>query len=474
MRMSLKIKVICFFIIFTIIIGITGIAMYRRVILDIVMKEYEEQSVNIAKAMAQTVDAERVRNLRDAVMKIYNETDEKVLSDQWGTPEFNAYIARFSEIEKSEDFLVLREQLRRVQDVINVDCLYILWLDVPGKRMIYLVDAAHEGACPPGCADPLFTDDPDAILNNPEIGTPPNITHTPEYGYLLTASMPVYTSDNEFVGYTTVDISMNEIIAHEQQLIIIAAVIFLFVAFLIGLAGILLVDRFIVRPINKLSDVAETYTQGEANFSELDIRTGDEIETLAESMKQMEKDLTEYMENLISTRSDLATVTEKAEFLNREANIDALTGLRNKRAYDLAVADLDNGNTAYAIVMIDLNDLKMINDKYGHDKGDIAIKNLAALIRRVFTHSPVYRIGGDEFVVLLDAEVLAMRESLIGRFRDEVRALSQIENRQVWEKVSAACGYAVYDPEKDQNSRSVFKRADEDMYKHKAEMKNTK
>ena len=191
-------------------------------------------------------------------------------------------------------------------------------------------------------------------------------------------------------------------------------------------------------------------------------------------MKQMEKDLTEYMENLVSTRSDLATVTEKAEFLNREANIDALTGLRNKRAYDLAVADLDNGNTAYAIVMIDLNDLKMINDKYGHDKGDIAIKNLAALIRRVFIHSPVYRIGGDEFVVLLDAEVLAMRESLIGRFRDEVRALSEIENRQVWEKVSAACGYAVYDPEKDQNSRSVFKRADEDMYKHKAEMKNTK
>jgi GGDEF domain-containing protein len=73
----------------------------------------------------------------------------------------------------------------------------------------------------------------------------------------------------------------------------------------------------------------------------------------------------------------------------------------------------------------------MINDKYGHDKGDIAIKNLAALIRRVFIHSPVYRIGGDEFVVLLDAEVLAMRESLIGRFRDEVRALSQIENRKV-------------------------------------------
>ena len=109
MRMSLKIKVICFFIIFTIIIGITGIAMYRRAILDIVMKEYEEQSVNIAKAMAQTVDAERVRNLRDAVMKIYNETDDKVLSDQWGTPEFNAYIARFSEIEKSEDFLVLQE-----------------------------------------------------------------------------------------------------------------------------------------------------------------------------------------------------------------------------------------------------------------------------------------------------------------------------------------------------------------------------
>ena len=122
--------------------------------------------------------------------------------------------------------------------------------------------------------------------------------------------------------------------------------------------------------------------------------------------------------------------------------------------------------------MIDLNDLKGINDGFGHDKGDAAIRGLAALTCRVFKHSPVFRIGGDEFVVLLKGEELEKRESLTGRFRDEIRKLSENTDLEPWKKHSAACGCAVFDPEADHDANDVFKRADAAMYEQKAKMKS--
>lgn len=469
MKLPLKVKATLLIVIVGVMIGISAVILYDKGITDLTTEDYEARSLDIAEAMAVIVDPEQVKALRDAILEIYHAEDEIILSDQWGTPEFDAYISDYSEIENSEEFLSLREQLRRVQDVIDVDCLYITWFDIPEERYIYLVDAAYEDACPPGCVDPLFIE---ADLLNIEEGSPPLVTHTPEYGYLVTVGMPIRTADGELVGHAGVDLSMNEIVSHKQHLRLVSVLVFGIVTALACMIGFVAVDRTIVRPINKLSETAQKYTSDELKFSEIDIHTGDEIEALADSMKRMERDIKEYYDNLLATRNDLETAREHVEVLNREASIDSLTGLRNKRAYDLAVADLERVKRPYAIVMIDLNDLKGINDRYGHEKGDIAIRNLAGLICNVFKHSPVFRIGGDEFVVILTNEDLESREGLIGRFRDEVRRSAGNGSLQPWERTSAACGCAVYDAQTDRDAASVFKRADEDMYEHKAKMKN--
>ena len=94
----------------------------------------------------------------------------------------------------------------------------------------------------------------------------------------------------------------------------------------------------------------------------------------------------------------------------RAANIDALTKVRNKRAYDLEVQrveqELRDGKTDVGIAMIDMNFLKRTNDIYGHEQGNASLQKLCQTICGVFKHSPVFRIGGDEFVVILENQRL--------------------------------------------------------------------
>ena len=469
MRLTLKVKAILMIVMVCLLIGVAGIVVFDRGINNLITEEYKTQSLDITSAMAEILDADEVKTLRDAIYAIYDAQDEIVLSDQWGTPAFDAYIAQYSSIEKTEAFLSLREQLRKVQDVIHVDCLYIIWVDTDRKQYIYLVDGAYEGACPPGCVDPIYADDATYLANLDKVCSP-NVTHTTEYGYLMTTGMPIRTADGEIVGYATVDLSMNEIVDRERGILWILIVVFGIITALICLIGIFVVDRTIVRHINKLAETAAQYTANDLHFAEIDIRTGDEIETLANSMKRMEEDIQAYYNDLLATTNDLEKARRHAETFKREANIDPLTNLRNKRAYDLAVADLNESGDPYAIVMIDLNELKVINDRYGHEKGDIAIRNLAKQICNVFKKSPVFRIGGDEFVVILKNDDYNSREGLIGRFRDEIRRTSECDDLQPWEKPGAACGFAVYDKQSDANAANVFKRADKNMYENKKKM----
>ena len=120
---------------------------------------------------------------------------------------------------------------------------------------------------------------------------------------------------------------------------------------------------------------------------------------------------------------------------------------------------------------MDLNYLKKINDTYGHDKGDIAITKLCRMVCRIFSHSPVFRIGGDEFAVFIIGEDYDNYDRLIADFYFRLDEMAKDESLEPWEKVSAASGTAFYDEKKDADLDSLFKRADHIMYERKKEMK---
>ncbi|MBR2591103.1 MAG: diguanylate cyclase [Clostridia bacterium] len=459
------------FAIIGILFGAISTLIYAKRITDITKEQYSQQSIDLTKTVAAEIEVERVIRLKEAVQAIYEKAPNVVLSDQWGSPEFNEYIALYKNIENNEDYIFLREHLRKIQDVNHVDCLYLTWIDTEKECVIYLVDAAYEDACPPGCVDPLYGDQ-SAALKDPSVGLAPNITNTPEYGWIIATGMPIFDSQGNVVAYSAVDISMNEIMGSVVQYILLLGGVLLALALIVIIVSIIVDDRVIIKPINRLSEAAKSHATSGSKFADLNIRRKDEIGVLADSMVQMEQDIDGYIASLTKTRDDLIAAQEQAEQMQHAANIDALTSVRNKRAYDVEILKLAETQSAYGIVMIDLNDLKQFNDSYGHEKGNAAIKKLCETVCRIFKHSPVFRIGGDEFVVVLKNDDFNDRKALIERFESEIRTMQADETLSPWEKISAAIGCAVYNPETDDSVEDVFNRADKAMYENKNKMKN--
>ncbi|MCR5580311.1 MAG: GGDEF domain-containing protein [Pseudobutyrivibrio sp.] len=147
---------------------------------------------------------------------------------------------------------------------------------------------------------------------------------------------------------------------------------------------------------------------------------------------------------------------------------DQLTGVKNKRAYvdaeEYINVRIKTGMVQeFAVVICDLNGLKDINDNLGHQEGDEYIRQGCAIICKAFAHSPVYRIGGDEFAVIAQGDDYDSLEECIGKINAKNR-----ENKKKG-RVTMAVGKALF--EGDSFVSDVFERADSDMYKNKKRMK---
>ena len=219
----------------------------------------------------------------------------------------------------------------------------------------------------------------------------------------------------------------------------------------------ILVTRFaqrITKPLTDLTNAAKQIDEGNYDIT-LDYNKDDEIGVLTNTFKQL----------ISHTRDHITT-------LNKQVYVDALTSVRNKAGYSQYIAKLQDQmdhskeSLEFAFGVFDCNDLKHINDTYGHDKGDIYLKAASRLICRIFQHSPVFRIGGDEFAVILENEDLENRNRLMEQFsRARERICEDVENE--WEKVNVAMGLAVYDPLIDTSVIDVARRADQAMYEDK-------
>lgn len=161
-------------------------------------------------------------------------------------------------------------------------------------------------------------------------------------------------------------------------------------------------------------------------------------------------------------------LTEKVINEKRNADTDAMTGLQNRRAYEDAVLHFEKfpeeKGSDFVCVVFDINELKMINDRYGHDAGDKAIKAFAKIIDRNFgPYGDVYRIGGDEFAafVYLDSSQL---EQLISQSVEELSEWTA--KNQVSLSMSHGAVFASEFPEA--GVQELIKIADERMYDAKA------
>lgn len=306
--------------------------------------------------------------------------------------------------------------------------------------------------------------------------------NTDKYGFYYTAYTPLIDSEGRVFGFLCADMLISDIrnsIINHTKLVLILIII---CGFIFCYSFITWGQVYIVEPVEKLEKSVSEFARkshNQTNPSELiyndpDIQTNNEVEFLSHSIAKMTSDIKSYAENLVAAEHKVTNLKENVTKLNVLAHQDSLTHVKNKTAYDKYVEVLNakiKGETArFAIVMIDLNHLKMINDTYGHERGNDYLTGSCSIICDIFQHSPVFRIGGDEFVVVLERRDFDERDILFKRLTDTFGNESRYEGRDPWLKFSAAAGMADYNYDTDATADDVFKKADKIMYDNKIAM----
>lgn len=248
-----------------------------------------------------------------------------------------------------------------------------------------------------------------------------------------------------------IDKENNDLVRAVLTSVVFIAGICILVSYILG--------QSIVRPLKKLTVASQEIAEGNLKIT-LPTGSKDEVGLLAISLQQMVDRLSVYMDRI----SDLAYT-------------DPLTGVKSKSAYSEEVRKLErsiqDGISQFGLIIFDMNGLKTMNDTYGHDAGDAYIKNACRLICTVYKHSPVFRIGGDEFAAVLVGQDLLNSKKLMHRFYERMDAINT-EAENPYDRISVAAGMAVFKENKDKDFQSVFKRADENMYRNKKSMKSGK
>ena len=452
-------------------------------------EHYINKSIELADTLGIYLNLDDIKAVKSAVDTKYRElqatTPEAMFDNScWGEEGWLTYLHNFDFVTEMNEYKSLLAQIELFHSKNDAKFTYLGYADLENKRLVYLVDDSEytgdpstSERCMPGTFD-KFTKQDMSIYKHIEKGFEPEITNMPEYGYLVSVGRPIFDENHELVAFSLVDLSMDAIINEENQSIRNLTIILVSIGAGVLLICYLLVLWLIIRPVRKLTRTANQYLNGTDEdlnkFKNVRINTKDEIEDLSNSMKKMEDDINHYISDLLSTTNKLEGAKKEVDIMKYYADRDALTGLMNKRSYfeeeERLNKLIEDGKAKFAISMIDLNDLKITNDTLGHEKGDALIVSVSEVVKRVFKNSTIYRIGGDEFVVISENKdydnIVKLEKDFITEIDNAIK-----EGPKEGILTSAAIGVAIFDPKSDNNVEDTFKRADRAMYARKHEMK---
>ena len=214
-------------------------------------------------------------------------------------------------------------------------------------------------------------------------------------------------------------------------------------------------DR-IVAPLKKLTAAAASISSGMKDV-DIIVDSDDEIGMLSRVLGDTYGKIREY-----------------SAYINALAYRDSLTGIKNSTAYAEAIDELDKQinleNPSFGVIVADINNLKETNDTHGHDVGNELIVHSSRILTDTFRTSSVFRIGGDEFVVILKGKDLERHRKLMEKL-DKALSSDYITVNDERIPVSVARGVSVFDSTIDHVYKDVFTKADHAMYLHKAAMK---
>ncbi len=171
---------------------------------------------------------------------------------------------------------------------------------------------------------------------------------------------------------------------------------------------------------------------------------------------------------IVGSIKDISAERKEIDALSKQANCDNMTGLYNKRAMQMLVKDYlrkHGESSTHAMLMVDADNFKAVNDNLGHLYGDEVIKFMARSIRSTFRESDfVGRVGGDEFLIFMKNADLAAARMRAGKLNEKMR--QTFENEGITIRISCSIGIALY-PQHGTDYETLYKMADDGLYKAK-------
>lgn len=200
------------------------------------------------------------------------------------------------------------------------------------------------------------------------------------------------------------------------------------------------------------------------------VKTSDQAESSSELLSRF-MELNEHLQQrLEDSERALQEQTSQLAMYISQARIDSHSGLHNRRAFDeeldRQVAYWGRNHHPFSLIMIDIDHFKSINDRFGHQTGDMVIQSIGAVLKQTFRNSDfVARYGGEEFVAVLRGADLAMATCAAERCCEAIRE-RPIEHQGATVRLTASCGVATILENED--GPKLIKRADEALYQAKA------
>jgi diguanylate cyclase (GGDEF)-like protein len=244
---------------------------------------------------------------------------------------------------------------------------------------------------------------------------------------------------------------------------------FLIALIVYGLFGLMLslffVDRLATSKLRTLADFVKTIESGDSLHKRAMIRGKDELSGLAHAIN----DMLESLDRSNRERQEMIQRLEKYSIM------DELTGLYNRRGFLTIGSEYLNlaarNKTKMFLLYMDMDNLKEINDTYGHHIGDAALVRLAKILKHTFRQSDIKgRMGGDEFAIFPIDTSIAGVEVAIGRLNKNIETFNA--SGEDLFKLSLSTGVAGYDPHQPSTIEDLLIRADKSMYEQKKKNRN--
>ena len=301
------------------IAGMVAQAVGLLLYVNAILRENVTLAYNVSRGAALSISHSATSAKAFRMMELVKGRYQAISSEKlelMGTPDYDDL---FAELQNSQEYAEQREMLAALCDYYEVDDIYTVIIDRSREAVVYVVDP-DEDPIPAGYWEPIDPETADHFLNWDGHSKLFEVTNSTEWGWLCTAGTPLYNEAGLRVGFVMVDLSLMDVIREMRGYVRV---------FTLSLFGINLIATFfsigrqkkqVIEPINAIKEAAMAYsadrrdgTEVTEHFSMLNIRTGDEIEELTAVMTDMERDISEYTENLASVTAEKERVATELD-----------------------------------------------------------------------------------------------------------------------------------------------------------------